>query len=266
MVVAGSPAFTGAAYLAGKSAYHAGCGLVHMAVLPSVRQSLAGAFVEGVWTILPELEGHFDPQGAQSLSAKIESVDSLIVGPGWGLSPQNKAFLTRLLAIIPKDLPTLFDADGLKLLAEIPQWWQKIPKRCILTPHPGEMAVLSGLSTENIQANRWAIAAEYAEKWDVVLLLKGAVTVIAGPGRQLLVNPVSDSALAKAGSGDVLSGVIGGLLAQGRETLAAAGVGAYVHGLAGVAARQRIGTAISVTARDILDFVAEGFKRAEAGT
>ncbi len=266
MVVAGSPAFTGAAYLAGKGAYRAGCGLVHMAVLPSVRQSLAGAFVEGVWTTLPERDGQFSPEAAQEVGNKLESVDSLILGPGWGISPQNEVFMERLLAVIPKELPTLFDADGLKMLAEIPQWWEKVPNSAILTPHPGEMAVLSGLSVGVIQANRWKIAREYSEKWGVVLLLKGAVTVISGPDGKQLLNPVSNSALAKAGSGDVLSGVIGGLLAQGSlNALHAAGIGAWVHGMAGVAARRRIGTARSVTAKDILGSVGEGFNYIEAG-
>jgi NAD(P)H-hydrate epimerase len=265
MVVAGSPAYTGAAFLAGKGAYRGGCGLVHMAVLPVVRQSLAGAFVEGVWTTLPEQNGQFSPESAQVLGPKLGSVDALIIGPGWGLSPQNKAFLQGLLDNIPEGLPTLFDADGVKLLAEIPQWWEKLPKHAILTPHPGEMSVLSGLSVAEIQADRWAIAREHAEKWGVVLLLKGAISVIADPNRNLLINPISDSALAKAGSGDVLSGVIGGLLAQRTlDTTEAAGIGAWVHGVAGLAAKQRIGTAFSVTALDILESVGEGFKQIEA--
>lgn len=266
MVLAGSPDFTGAAYLAGKGAYKAGCGLVHMAVLPSVRQSLAGAFVEGIWTTLPESDGRFDPLGAKELAPKMDGVDSLIIGPGWGIHPKNKIFLENLLAVIPDDLPTLIDADGLKLLAEIPQWWEKIPKRSVLTPHPGEMAVLSGLSVGDIQSHRWQVVREHAEKWGVVLLLKGAVTVIAAPGGKLLVNPISSSALAKAGSGDVLSGVIGGLLAQGNlDAFEAAGMGAWVHGMAGLAAKQRVGTEISVAAGDILESVSEGFKQIEAG-
>ncbi|MCB2202961.1 NAD(P)H-hydrate dehydratase [bacterium] len=265
MVIAGSPAYTGAAYLAGKGAYRAGCGLVHMAALPSVRQSLAGAFVEGVWTVLPEQDGQFGPDGVRELAPKLKAVNSLIVGPGWGISLQNQAFLANLLGVIPEDLPTLFDADGLKLLAEIPVWWEKVPKRTILTPHPGEMAVLTGLPVEQIQANRWAIARRFAQNWGVVLLLKGAVSVIAGPEGHLLINPISDSALAKAGSGDVLSGVIGGLLAQKKlDAIDASGIGAWVHGMAGVAAKQRIGSAVSVTARDILESVGDAFKQIEA--
>ncbi|MDY6873771.1 MAG: NAD(P)H-hydrate dehydratase [Chloroflexota bacterium] len=265
MVIAGSPAYTGAAYLAGMGAYRGGCGLVHMVVMPAVRQSLAGAFVEGIWTVLPEHKGQFSPDAIRELTPKLSSADSLIVGPGWGISPQNKTFLAHLLEAIPADLPTLFDADGIKLLAEIPNWWEKVPEQTILTPHPGEMAVLSGLSVAEIQAERWSIAKEYAGKWGIVLLLKGALSVIAGPDGQRLINPVSDSALAKAGSGDVLSGVIGGLLAQGRlDVTNAAGIGVWVHGMAGLVAKQRIGSAASVTARDILESIGEGFKQTEA--
>ncbi len=266
LIVAGSDPFTGAAFLAGKGAYRAGCGLVHIGTLPTVKISLAGQLIEAVWTVLPVIDGSYDPEGVLSLQTPIEKADSLVVGPGWGLSDHNEAFLGELLPALPEDLPTLFDADGLKLLSNIEHWWELLPKNTILTPHPGEMSILSGLEVSDIQSDRWHIAQEYAQKWGLILVLKGAETVIAQPNGDIFVNPISDSALATAGSGDVLAGVIGGLLAQGLSPEKAAVSGVWLHAQAGMIARAHIGTDVSVTALDILACVGDAFvKIKEAG-
>lgn len=259
LVIAGTPSFTGAAYLAGKAAYRGGCGLVHVATLESVHKSLSGQLVEAIWTILPDLNGYYDPSGEGLLRDKITQVDSLVLGPGWGLSDSNEQFLEKLLDIIPGDLPTVFDADGLKLLKRLPNWWKSLPKQTILTPHPGEMSILTDLEVSYIQSNRWEVAKEFAEKWGVTLLLKGAETVIADKTGLLWINPVSEPALATAGSGDVLSGLIGGLLAQGLSSERAAVTSAFLHSQAGILAKVLAGTDVSVTAMDILDSVDESF-------
>ena len=259
LVIAGTPSFTGAAYLAGKAAYRAGCGLVHIATLESVQKSLSGQLVEAIWTILPNLDGYYDSSGAGLLREKIPQVDSLVLGPGWGISDSNEQFLKKLLDILPADLPTIFDADGLKLLKRIPKWWEKLPGQTILTPHPGEMAILTDLAISYIQSNRWEVAKEYAETWGVTLLLKGAETVVADEKGMMWINPASEPALATAGSGDVLSGLIGGLLAQGLSPEKAAAASAFLHSQAGMLAKLKIGTDVSVTAVDILDSIAESF-------
>jgi len=253
LVIAGSESYTGAAYLAGKAAYLSGCGLVRLATHGSVRQSLAGELVEAVWTVLPTKDGFYDPKGCELLKDDLKKADALIVGPGWGLSDTNAAFLIKLLKLIPNNLPTLFDADGLKLLSQIENWSALLPENAVLTPHPGEMAILTGLDINTIQSNRWEIAKEFAHRWDVNLILKGAMTVVATPANALYINPISDSALATAGSGDVLSGIIGGLLAQHVPISKAASVGVWLHAQAGVVARRKFGTDVSVTAKDILD-------------
>jgi ADP-dependent NAD(P)H-hydrate dehydratase / NAD(P)H-hydrate epimerase len=138
-----------------------------------------------------------------------------------------------------------------------------LPENIVLTPHPGEMSILTGLSVESIQSNRWEIAREFADRWDVTLVLKGAMTVVASPTQDLFISPISDSALATAGSGDVLSGIIGGLLGQKTPAIKAAALGVWLHAQAGVQARKRLGTEVSVTARDILENVYAGFKQAE---
>lgn len=255
LVIAGSIPYTGAAYLTGKAAYYAGCGLVHMAALPEVYHALAGIFIEGIWTNLPALEDNYDPAGIDLLTEEFLKADSLVIGPGWGLSDDNIAFLMALLPAIPRSLPAIFDADGLKLLNQIENWWTLLPEQTILTPHPGEMSVLTGLEINEIQKNRWEIARAYARKWGVVLILKGAVTAIATPEGKVYINATSDSSLATAGSGDVLSGIIGGLLAQGNSAERAAISATYIHALSGVKAHHINYSDVSVTAMDILNYV-----------
>lgn len=259
-VIAGTEAFTGAAFLTGKAAYRAGCGLVDIATLSCVQNSLAGTLVEAVWTVLPELSGGYAPQGAEMLKQGLHKKDSLVLGPGFGLAESTQGFLRQLVQNIPDSCPVLIDADGLKLLSRLDRWWEKLPEEVILTPHPGEMAVLTGLSVDEIQTNRWGIASQYAQKWEVTVILKGAVTVIATAKGGLFINSVSDPSLATAGSGDVLSGLIGGLLAQGGSSEGASLAGVWLHSQAGLAAKQALGTDRSVTALDILNEIPTVFR------
>jgi len=262
LVLAGSESYTGAAYLAGKAAYLAGSGLVRIGTQESVKNCIAGELIEAVWTTLPMKNKSYHPDGVKILINDLQTADSLIIGPGWGISDTNASFLLKLLNVVPKEMPTLIDADGLKLLKHIENWSVLLPEHVVLTPHPGEMSVLTGLDVGTIQSNRWEITMEYASRWDVTLVLKGAMTVVASPTKDIFINPISDSALATAGSGDVLSGIIGGLLGQGIPTLQAAAMGVWLHAQAGVAARKKLGTEISVTAKDILECVYVGFKNA----
>jgi NAD(P)H-hydrate epimerase len=140
----------------------------------------------------------------------------------------------------------------LRLLATIPDWHKKIPAMSVLTPHPGEMRALTGLSTGEIKEDRVDIARRFAKEWGHVVLLKGAFTVIAAPDGRAVIEPFATAALAKAGSGDVLSGIIGGLLAQKVEPFEAAIAGGFLHGRAAEFAAQKLRTSISVVASDIL--------------
>ncbi len=259
-VLAGSESYTGAAYLAGKAAYLAGSGLVRIATQQCVRDSIAGELVEAVWSVLTGENGSYHPDGVELIQEDLQKADSLVLGPGWGVSETNAAFLVRLLKVIPRALPTIIDADGLKLLTHIENWSALLPENVVLTPHPGEMSVMTGLSVESVQSNRWEIAKEFAKRWDVTLVLKGAMTVVATPLKALFINPVSDSALATAGSGDVLSGIIAGLLGQAVPSVKAAILGVWLHAQAAVEARRRLGTDVSVTALDILDVVHTSFR------
>ncbi len=258
-VIAGTEAFTGAAFLAGKSAYRSGCGLVHLASTKDVHQHLSGVILEAVWTVLPDIHGAYDPKGLSLVAADLNNCDSLVIGPGWGQSDDQLYFLTGLLDIIPQNLPVLVDADALKLLSRIGRWWEKLPPSSILTPHPGEFAILTGLSVDAVQEDRWQMAEGYAKEWGVTVLLKGAISVLAAPDGALALFPFSDSALATAGSGDVLSGLIGGLMAQGLSPMASGVCGGWIHGKAGLAARTAQGQGFSVTALDMLDSISAGF-------
>jgi NAD(P)H-hydrate epimerase len=149
------------------------------------------------------------------------------------------------------------DADGLRLVAKIKDWDKVLPAPAVLTPHPGEMAALTSLSVEEIQNNRQAVAARFAKAWGHVVVLKGAFTVIASPDGRMVIIPVASAALARAGTGDVLSGAIAGLRAQGMEPFEAAVAGAWIHAQAGLYAADDLGTTASVIAGDVLDSISD---------
>ena len=149
------------------------------------------------------------------------------------------------------ELPVLVDADGLNNLARIKDWPERRRGPMTLTPHPGEMATLTGLSTPEVQADRAAVAREYAARWNVVLVLKGANTVIAQPDGMVRVAAFANPGMASGGTGDVLSGIIGGLMAQGLAPAVAASCGVYLHGEAGRQVVSRLGNA-GLAASDLL--------------
>ncbi len=159
--------------------------------------------------------------------------------------------------------PCVVDADGLKHLVHIPEWHKKLPAETVLTPHPGEMSILTGLEIAEIQADRIEISRRYAVQWGHVVVLKGAMTVIASPDGKATVVPVATSALARAGTGDVLAGLIVGLRAQGVPAASAARVGAWVHAQAGLAAIDLVGHPASVLAGDVLAAVPEILRQFE---
>ncbi len=281
LIAAGSINYTGAALLAGMAAYRSGAGLVTMAVPGPLHVVLAGQLPEATWILLPHDMGNIAGNAAEALTKSLESASALLVGPGLGLEAKTKEFLEGLLTgksnakkqtshigfvhgernkiqEISNELPPMVvDADGLKLLAQISDWHKKLPPLSVLTPHPGEMSVLTGLPMDEIQQDREAIAAKYAKEWGHVVVLKGAFTVIAAPNGQLTVIPVASPALARAGTGDVLAGLIVGLRAQGLDAYDAAIAGAYIHAEAGLLAAEDLGTTASVMASDILNSVVD---------
>ncbi|HEX5837344.1 MAG TPA: NAD(P)H-hydrate dehydratase [Anaerolineales bacterium] len=281
LIAAGSVNYTGAAILAGEAAYRSGVGLVTMAVPASLHGTLAGRFPEATWVLLPHEMGVISSNGAEVLARNFERASALLIGPGIGMENATRDFVESLLegkhsakknavrigfvhqetetaeSVKSKLPPLVIDADGLKLLAQIKDWYQKIPAPAILTPHPGEMAALTDLSTELIQESRQEIAAQYARTWGHVVVLKGAFTVVAAPDGRVTVIPVASPALARAGTGDVLAGLIVGLRAQGLDAYEAALAGAWIHAQAGLYAADDLGTATSILAGDVLDSISD---------
>jgi NAD(P)H-hydrate epimerase len=281
LIAAGSTNYTGAAMLAGKAAYRVGAGLVQLAVPAPIHAALAGHFPEATWVLLPHEIGVIAEAAAEVLAKNFERATALLIGPGFGVEDTTKNFIAKLLIgkSMPKkttahigfvhvesdrknegDLalpPLIVDADGLRLLAKIENWPELLPAPAVLTPHPGEMAALTGLSREEIQNDRLGVALKYAKEWGHVVVLKGAFTVIASPAGNGTVIPIATSALARAGTGDVLAGLIVGLRAQGVNAYEAAVAGAWIHANAGLYAQENVGSAASVIAGDVLDAVAD---------
>ncbi|MCW5878035.1 MAG: NAD(P)H-hydrate dehydratase [Anaerolineales bacterium] len=250
LVVAGSQAYPGAALLAAQSAYRVGSGLVRVATIEKVQAMLAGHLPEAVWMVLPSENDAIAEAAAADLEAALPRATGLLLGPGLGQQPGTGAFVRAALGL---DLPpTVIDADALRWLAEIEDWPGRLRADSVLTPHPGEMAALSGLSVEHIQADRLAVAERYAQAWGQVLVLKGAFTVVAAPDGRSATLPLATPALSRAGSGDVLAGILTGLLAQGVPSYQAACAAVWLHGYTGERALSRLGTAAGVLPSDLL--------------
>jgi ADP-dependent NAD(P)H-hydrate dehydratase / NAD(P)H-hydrate epimerase len=284
VIAAGSLNYPGAALLAGKASLRMGVGLVTLAVAAPIQTALVGHIPEATWLLLAHQTGCLSGDGVPVLIRGLEKADAFLFGPGFGLEDCTADFVRKLIggglnsmargplgfvgsvqseADEPKlknqkSLPPLVvDADGLKLLARIPDWAEKLPPESVLTPHPGEMAIMTQLGTEEIQADRIGIAARFAQKWGHVVVLKGAFTVIAGPDGRVGVVPVATSALAHAGTGDVLAGIITGLRALGIDAYEAAAAGAWLHARAGLAAGDRLGHPACVTASEVVNSLPE---------
>ncbi len=276
LIIAGSVNYTGAAYLSGLAAYRSGAGLVTMAVPAPLHEALSGHLPEATWVLLPHELGAISPDAVRVVQLNVSRATAILIGPGFGLEDITKEFVIKLfseantrkpvkMGFIQSKLienvegilkkPMIVDADGLKLMSKIQDWADLFSTTAILTPHPGEMSVLTKLPTEEIQANRLEIAQEYSKKWGHIVVLKGAFTVIAAPNGQVAVVPIATAALASAGTGDVLAGLIVGLRAQGVEPFKAACAGAWIHATAGVLAAKNLGGTTSVIASDVLNAI-----------
>jgi NAD(P)H-hydrate epimerase len=234
---------------------------------------MAGAsrLVEATWLLLPHETGVVSSAGTEVVRSALEGVDCLLIGPGMGTEETTGDFLSRLFGISREGASSrigflrskedasaesarirslVVDADGLKLLSAFPVWWKALPPGSILTPHPGEMAIMLNEDIGSIQADRIGTARRAAEQWGHTVVLKGAYTVVASPGRTAVI-PFATRGLAHAGTGDVLAGVLAALRAQGVPAHEAAVAGAYLHGLAG--AKVRKGEEESLLASEVAD-------------
>ena len=254
LVIAGSLDYAGAALLVSRAAGRAGAGLVTLAVPESLQPLFAAKVVEATTMALPEDDvEEVDPEPAL---AKVldHDHDALVIGPG--LRPSlATADLLRLILTAPEESagpPAVLDAEALRTLAAADEWWTSVGRPCVLTPHAGEFARLRAGSGHDPEDDgdlngddpaRARAASAAATEWNQVVVLKGANTVVAAPDGSVAMAPFENPAMASGGTGDVLAGTIGALLAQGLAPYDAARLGVYLHGLAGELVRERIGDA-----------------------
>ena len=231
-IIAGSPGMSGAAALAGESALKSGAGLVYLAAPQGLCAVIDAKLAEVITIALPESEpGVISSSAVGPILEKLNSCQALAVGPGLKPGSETAALLEILIKNI--QVPLILDAgalDGLKGRLEL---FKEAKFPPVLTPHPGEMARLINASVSDIQKNRLSIVLKYARIWNCILLLKGHNTIIATPEGRAFINPTGGPSLATAGSGDLLTGMIASLIAQGVSAENAAGAGAFIHGLAG---------------------------------
>lgn len=258
LLVAGSLPYTGAALLSLTTGLRSGAGLVTLASISHVTQAANLLRPEAMTLSLPATPqgGILGEEALPLLEEKLEGCSSLVIGPGLGNTPHIKALVEGLLRCAR--CPVVIDADGLNSLGPHPALLGEAQCPVILTPHPGEMARLAGVTVREIEANRWEIAREFAKTYGVILVLKGTYTVIAGPEGQILLNEMGNSGLAKGGSGDLLAGLTGGLAAQGATPFAAAGCGVFLHARAADLCAA-LHSEYAMTAMDVADCLGSAF-------
>jgi NAD(P)H-hydrate epimerase len=264
LVLAGSRGKTGAACLSGKAAIRSGTGLVTVATPKSSQPVVASQLaIECMTEPLPEARsGSASIDALRRVLALAAERDVLAIGPGLGSSDDSTRGLVRGL-IADRSVPTVIDADGLNCLAPWPQDVKGSPKLpIILTPHPGEMARLTGRTVAEILSNRVDAARQFASEHSVIIVLKGSRTITAAPDGQVYINPTGNAGMATGGTGDVLTGMVAGIVAQKLDDPLGATIAAvYLHGLAGDIAAARLGVRAMI-ASDIIDLLGEAFIRA----
>lgn len=260
LVIGGAPGMSGAPLLAAAAAVRSGAGLVTAAVPRGINNIIEVKITEAMSRPLPETD-----QGTISLSSlnvlqELARGKVAVLGPGLSRQKETGDLVRAFIANMP--CPAVVDADALFALAGCREILLKSKFPLVLTPHPGEMASLLGISTADVQSNRIEVALRAAAEWKVTVVLKGTKTLVATPAGMLYINPSGNPGMATGGAGDVLSGVIGSFMAQGMKPEEAAAAGVYFHGLAGDAAARQKGW-MGLAAGDLVEFLPEILKDAE---
>jgi len=263
LVVAGARGFTGAAVLAARGAIRAGAGLVTVGIPTSLAAMLPASLPEAMTHPLPETpEGTLSERAGEAILEFAAGVSAVAIGPGLTTNPEVVTLVRRLLPRL--DHPVVVDADGLNALAGEAARLRDVPGPVIITPHPGEMARLSGGSVAEVQRDRVAAARGAASTFGVIVVLKGARTVVASPDGHARIIPTGNAAMATGGMGDVLTGVVAALLGQRVPPFEAAACAAYLHGLAGDLAAASRGE-LGLLAREVADEIPRALARVRAG-
>jgi len=262
LIIAGSAAMTGAGYLCTESAMLSGAGLVTLAIPKSLNLLMHKKLIEAMTLPLPDAkEGYLGLSALNKITDFAKKCSCVLIGPGLSQNPQTKNLIRSLIKNL--DMPSVIDADGLNALKGRLDILQKVkcPERnIIITPHPGEMARLTGLSASYINKHKKDVAKKFSIEYNVTVVLKGMNTVVSSPKGECFVNTTGNPGMASGGCGDVLSGIIAALFASGMESFKSACLGVYIHGLAGDMASKEIGE-ISLRARDLLTYLPKAFKK-----
>ncbi|MCM8760478.1 MAG: NAD(P)H-hydrate dehydratase [Candidatus Omnitrophica bacterium] len=263
LILGGSPGLTGAICLAGISALRSGCGLVTIGIPEGLNDIIEIKLTEVMSLPLPQTGKKTFSQKAVKPALKFidERADGVLIGPGISTGiKETSRFVKDIIKNTEK--PLIIDADALKIISsDLDVLKKSKSKSIILTPHPGEMSYLTGLAIREIQRDREGIAEEFAKKYNIVVVLKGYRTVVTD-GEKVYINPTGNPGMATAGTGDVLAGIIGGLLVQGYSGFESARYGVYIHGLAGDLAAREKGE-ISLIASDIIEKLPNAFQSLE---
>lgn len=262
LIAAGSKNMSGAAYLSAKVAYRCGAGLVKILTVEENREILQQQLPEAIVAVYsPEMAWEDPDRFGQVLEEHCVWADTVVLGPGLGTEPYVKELVAGVLSAACSTV--IVDADGLNVIAANPELTRYYTENIIITPHLGEMARLTGKTIKEIQKDVPGTAADYAVKWGITCVLKDGATAAADRDGRIYLNTSGNSAMAKAGSGDVLTGIIGALCGQGMEPFDGAVLGDYLHGLAGDRYREKHGK-ISMLAGELADMAGE--LADEAGT
>ena len=258
-LLAGSVGLSGAAALCTMGALRVGAGLVTLGIPKSLHDPMVEKLTEAMLKVLPETkEGSLSVQGFPEIVSTIDAMDAVAIGPGLSQQPQTKELVRQLLPRITK--PLVLDADGLNALADDVDVLKKRTLPLILTPHPGEMGRLIRQSADDVQRDRERTAQEFAKKYRVVVVLKGHRAVVASYDGTTYVNDTGNPGMASGGCGDVLTGMIAGLLGQKLSLFDAAQLGVYLHGVAGDLAAAERGQ-IGLLASDLVDRIPQAIRQ-----
>ncbi len=257
-VISGSAGMTGAGAMASRACLRCGAGMVTFCLPESLNLALEAKLTEVMTYPLPETAAKtLSVDALKAVEPVLQKADVLAVGPGLSTHPETQKLVSSLIQKV--NLPIVLDADGLNAMSGRIDVLRKRKAATIITPHPGEMARLTGLKVSEIMRNKPKVASRFANENGVVTVLKGAPTVVASPDGSTFINSKGNSALATAGSGDVLTGMIAGMLSQGLDSVEAAKTGVYLHGLAGDIMSDRY-TEYGVVATDLLEAIPAAIK------
>ncbi|MBI5327749.1 MAG: NAD(P)H-hydrate dehydratase [Deltaproteobacteria bacterium] len=252
-VLAGSVGKTGAAAMASVGAMRVGAGLVTLGIPESLNPIMAKKLTEVMTLPLPEsASGVLGYEAFDKIAKFIKDKEVLVIGPGLTAEGPVKKLVLRL--VMESKIPLVIDADGINCLVSDVKILKKAKAPIVITPHPGEMARLVDVAAKHVQADRLGIASGFAKENKVIVVLKGAMTVIAEPFGSVFINPTGNPGMATAGTGDVLAGMIGGFIAQGYDPIDASNIAVYIHGLAGDEVAREKGQ-VGIIASDILDIL-----------